>query len=62
MEQPQISMDKGTVRTAPFEGKNKTYNIDIEANWALSAEELRCSMGFAVSPSDIHCKQRRSCE
>ena len=53
----RISLAAGTIRTPPLEAKNKFYNIDIEAQWALPAEELRCAMGFAVSPSDTHCKQ-----
>jgi hypothetical protein len=44
------------VRTPEFPGKHKWFNIEIEAQWLLSTEELRCRMGFAVSPSDDHCK------
>jgi hypothetical protein len=51
-----ISLAAGTVRTPEFAGKNKYYNIDIDAKWLLPADELRCRMGFAVSPSDNHCK------
>ncbi len=51
-----ISLAAGTVRTQEFAVQNKYYNIDIDAKWLLPADELRCRMGFAVSPSDNHCK------
>ena len=52
-----ISLAAGTVRTPPLKGRNKYYNIDIETRWVLSSDAQRCAMGFAVSPSDTHCKQ-----
>jgi hypothetical protein len=51
-----ITMGLGTVRTPGFSAKRGWYNIEIEAKWRLPADELRCKMGFAVSPSDNHCK------
>jgi hypothetical protein len=51
-----ISMGVGVVRTPELSAKSGWYNIDIEAKWLLPADELRCKMGFAVSPSDNHCK------
>ena len=51
-----VSLAVGTVRTPEFAVKNKYYNIDIDAKWLLPTDELRCRMGFAVSPSDNHCK------
>lgn len=51
-----ISLAAGTVRTPEFAGKRKYYNIFLEAKWLIPTEELRCRMGFAVSPSDNHCK------
>lgn len=51
-----ISLAAGTVRTPEFIAKKKFYNIDIDARWLLPADELRCRMGFEVSPSDNHCK------
>ncbi len=51
-----ISLAAGTVRTPEFAAQSKYYNIDIDAKWLLPADELRCRMGFAVSPSDNHCK------
>jgi hypothetical protein len=51
-----VSLAAGTVRTPEFPVKHKYYNITIESQWLLPAEELRCRMGFKVSPSDNHCK------
>jgi hypothetical protein len=51
-----ISLAAGTVRTPEFAVKNKYYNIEIDVKWLLPTDELRCRMGFAVSPSDTHCK------
>ena len=51
-----ISLAAGTIRTPEFAVKGKYYNIEIYAKWRLPADELRCRMGFAVSPSDNHCK------
>lgn len=51
-----ISMGLGTVRTPEFAAKHGWYNVDIEVKWLLPTDELRCKMGFAVSPSDDHCK------
>lgn len=50
-----VSLAVGTVRTPEFPVKGKYYNIEIEAKWLIPDEELRCKMGFAVSPSDNHC-------
>ena len=51
-----ISLGLGVVRTPEFSAKRGYYDVDIEAKWLLPADELRCKMGFAVSPSDNHCK------
>jgi hypothetical protein len=51
-----ISLAVGTVRTPEFAVKGKYYNIDIDVQWLLPTDELRCRMGFAVDPSDTHCK------
>jgi hypothetical protein len=51
-----ISLGTGTVRTPEFSAKRGYYNIDIEVKWVLPTDELRCKMGFAVSPSDNRCK------
>lgn len=51
-----VSLAAGIVRTPQFAVKGKYYNIKIVAKWHLPADELRCRMGFAVSPSDNHCK------
>jgi hypothetical protein len=51
-----ISLAAGVVRTPEFSAKRGYYNIDIAVKWLLPTDELRCKMGFAVSPSDNHCK------
>lgn len=51
-----ISLRRGIVRTPEFSAKRGYYNIDIEVKWLLPTDELRCKMGFAVTPSDNHCK------
>jgi hypothetical protein len=51
-----ISLGIGIVRTPEFSANGGYYNIDIVVKWLLPPDELRCKMGFAVSPSDNHCK------
>jgi hypothetical protein len=51
-----VSLAAGTVRTPEFVVRNKYYVIDIDAKWLLPDDELRCRMGFVISPSDNHCK------
>ena len=51
-----VSLAAGTVRTPEFAVKKEYYNITIDARWLLPTDELRCRMGFAVSPSDRHCR------
>lgn len=51
-----ISLGVGVVRTPEFSAKRGFYNVHIEVKWLLPADELRCKMGFAVSPSDNHCR------
>lgn len=51
-----ISLAAGTVRTPEFAIKKEYYNIAIDVHWLLPTDELRCRMGFAVSPSDRHCR------
>jgi hypothetical protein len=51
-----ISLGMGVVRTPEFSAKRDFYNVHIEVKWLLPTDELRCKMGFAVSPSDNHCK------
>ncbi|MBB5316443.1 hypothetical protein [Tunturibacter empetritectus] len=51
-----ISLGMGVVRTPEFSAKRGFYNVDIDVKWLLPTDELRCKMGFAVSPSDNHCK------
>lgn len=55
LEMP-ISLEMGTVRTPAFPVENAYYNIAIDVRWLLPREELRCKMGFAVSPSDMDCE------
>lgn len=51
-----ISLAKGTIRTPEFPvRRSSVYNIVIDVRWLLPTAELRCKMGFAVSPSDNQC-------
>ena len=51
-----ISLRASVVRTPEFLAKKGFCNLDIEVKWLLPTDELRCKMGFAISPSDNHCK------
>jgi len=51
-----VSLAPGTVRTPEFPIKRGYYNIKIEVGWLMPTDELRCRMGFAMYPSDNHCK------
>jgi len=51
-----ISLAIGTVRTPEFPVKHKPYDIDIRAQWNLPTDELKCRMGFELSPGYPQCR------
>ena len=51
-----ISLAIGTVRTPEFPVKHKLYLIEFEANWNLPTNEIRCMMGFQLTPGYHECK------
>ena len=51
-----ISLSLGTVRTPEFPVKRKTYWIEIRAQWNLPTDELKCRMGFELSPGYPQCR------
>ena len=51
-----VSLAIATVRTPDFPVKHQLYSIDIRAQWNLPTDELKCRMGFELSPGYPQCK------
>ncbi|MGA3046636.1 MAG: hypothetical protein ABSD67_08445 [Terracidiphilus sp.] len=51
-----ILLATGTIRTPEFIVKNKPYDLDLRVQWNMPTDELKCKMGFQLSPGYPVCK------
>jgi len=51
-----ILLGVGTTRTPAFTVKHKRYLIEIRAQWNMPTDELKCKMGFELSPGYPVCR------
>ena len=51
-----ISLAAGTIRTPEFIVKSKPYDLDLRVQWNIATDELKCKMGFQLSPGYPVCK------